>query len=222
MCVGAHPDDIEMGMGGTVASIVSRGHEVLLLDLTNGEPTPHGSPEIRKKESENAARILGTKRITLDLPNRFLEDTIENRKKIAEVIRSFQPEFIFAPYFDDGHPDHIAASKLVDAARFYAKLTKSDIKGEPFYPKRVVYYFPIHIKLRIQPSFIVDISDYLEIKKKAIYCYESQFILPKKEFILESLIMENLYWGLQANTKAGEPFYQKEIPTYTHWPEGYK
>jgi LmbE family N-acetylglucosaminyl deacetylase len=124
MCVGAHPDDVEMGMGGTVALLVDQGYDVLILDLTNGEPTPYGSPEIRKKESEEAAKVLGVKRITLDLPNRYLEDTIENRKKIAAIIRDFRPKYIFAPYFEDAHPDHIAASKLVDASRFYAKLTK--------------------------------------------------------------------------------------------------
>ena len=136
MCVGAHPDDVEMGMGGTVALLVDQGYDVLILDLTNGEPTPYGSPEIRKKESEEAAKVLGVKRITLDLPNRYLEDIIENRKKIAAIIRDFRPKYIFAPYFEDAHPDHIAASKLVDASRFYAKLTKSDIPGEPFFQKR--------------------------------------------------------------------------------------
>lgn len=221
LCIGAHPDDVEIGMGGTVASLVNQGHKVLILDLTNGEPTPYGTPEIRKKESEKSAEVLGVKRITLDLPNRFLEDTIENRKKIAEIIRDFQPKYIFAPFFDDAHPDHISASKLADAARFYAKLTKSDIKGEPFYPKRIIYYFPIHIRLRIQPTFIIDISNFVEIKKRAILCYESQFVLPKKESIVDSVIIENYYWGNQVHTIAGEPFFQKEIPLFYHWPEGY-
>lgn len=222
MCVGAHPDDVEMGMGGTVALLVHGGYEVLLLDLTNGEPTPFGSPEIRKKESEESANILGVKRITLDLPNRYLEDSIENRKKIAAVIREFKPQYIFAPYFEDAHPDHIAASKLVDAARFYAKLTKSDIPGEPFFPKRIIYYFPIHIRLRIQPSFLIDISKYLEKKKQAIYCYKSQFVVPKREDVIKKLILENQYWGLLAYTEAAEPFYQKEIPLFYEWPKGYK
>ncbi|GIX41620.1 MAG: bacillithiol biosynthesis deacetylase BshB1 [Leptospiraceae bacterium] len=222
LCVGAHPDDVEMGMGGTVASLVDQGYEVLLLDLTNGEPTPYGSPEIRKKESEEAAKILGVKRITLDLPNRYLEDTIENRKKVAAIIREFKPKYIFAPYFDDAHPDHIAASKLVDAGRFYAKLTKSDIPGEPFFPKRIIYYFPIHIRLSIQPSFLIDISKYLNKKKEAIYCYKSQFVVPKKEAIIESLLIENRYWGMQVYTEAAEPFFQKEIPLFYQWPKGYK
>ncbi len=221
LCIGAHPDDVEIGMGGSVASFVKQGIEVLLLDLTNGEPTPFGTPEIRKKESEKAAEILGVKRICLNLPNRFLEDNIEHRKKIAEVIREFRPTYVFAPYFDDGHPDHVASSKLADASRFYAKLTKSDIKGEPHYPKRVLYYFPIHIKLRIQPSFIIDISEFIEIKKKAILCYESQFIIPKKESTIESVLLENYYWGIQTGTKAGEPFFQKEIPLFENWPKGY-
>ncbi|MCS7204073.1 MAG: bacillithiol biosynthesis deacetylase BshB1 [Leptospiraceae bacterium] len=222
LCIGAHPDDVEMGMGGTVALLTSQGYEVLILDLTDGEPTPHGSPEIRLKEAQKAAEILRAQRLTLDMPNRYLEDTIENRKKIAKVIREFRPNYIFAPYFDDAHPDHVAASKLADAARFYAKLTKSDIPGEPFYPQRVIYYFPLHIRLRIMPSFLVDISEYLEIKRQAVYCYESQFFLSKRESILELLFLENKYWGKQANVVAAEPFFQKEIPLYKKWPLGYQ
>ncbi len=222
LCVGAHPDDVEMGMGGTVALLVDQGYDVLLLDLTNGEPTPYGTPETRIKESQESAKILGVKRKTLNFPNRFLEDTIENRKIIAEIIREFRPKYIFAPYFDDAHPDHVAASRLVDFSRFYAKLTKSDISGEPFYPKRIIYYFPIHIRLRIQPSFLIDISKYIDKKKEAIYCYQSQFILPKKESIIENLLLENRYWGIQGNTEAAEPFYQKEIPVFFQWPKGYK
>jgi bacillithiol biosynthesis deacetylase BshB1 len=222
MCVGAHPDDVELGMGGTVASLIDQGYEVLILDLTNGEPTPYGDPETRKKESQEAANILGAKRITLDLPNRYLEDSIENRKKIAAIIREFKPKYIFSPYFDDAHPDHIAASKLIDAARFYAKLTKSDIPGEPFFPKRIIYYFPIHIRLKIQPSFLVDISRYIKKKEEAILCYKSQFIISKKEYIIENLLIENRYWGMQVYVEAAEPFYQKEIPLFYQWPKGYK
>ncbi len=221
LCIGAHPDDIEIGMGGTVASLTSRGYNVILLDLTNGEPTPMGSPEIRKKEAEKAAKILNAQRITLDFPNRFLEDNIDYRKKIASIIREYRPEYVFAPYFDDAHPDHIAASYLSEFARFYSKLTKTDIKGEPYFPKRIIFYFPIHLRLRITPSFIIDISDFIEIKKQAIYCYESQFILPKKEKIIENILIENRYWGYQAYVEAGEPFYQKEIPVYINWPLNY-
>lgn len=220
LCVGAHPDDVEIGMGGTVANLVRSGHSVFILDLTNGEPTPHGSPEIRAQESTKSAQILGAHRQTLTMSNRFLEDTIDNRKRIATVIRKHNPEYIFAPYFDDAHPDHIAASKLVDAARFYAKLTKSDIEGEPCFPKRVIYYFPVHLRLRIQPTFLNDISNTFEQKKKAILCYHSQFEANNKSALVDSFLDENRYWGFQAGCEAAEPFFQKEAFA-THWPNGY-
>ena len=220
--MGAHPDDVELGMGGTVASLVSREHEVLILDLTNGEPTPFGSPEIREKESQKSAAILGAARKTLDMPNRYLEETIENRKKIAAEIRSFRPDYIFAPYPMDAHPDHIAAGNLAESSRFYSKLTKSDIPGEPFFPRRVIYYFPVHIRLRMEPSYVFDISAHMDKKRAAIQCYESQFKAGKKEHIIESVLNENKYWGFQTGVEAGEPFYQREITLFENWPEGYR
>lgn len=207
-------------MGGTVASLVQKGHELLLLDLTDGEPTPFGSPEIRARESQESVAVLGARRKTLSMPNRFLEDTIENRKTIAAEIRAFRPDYVFAPYFDDAHPDHIAASALVDAARFYAKLTKSDIPGDPFFPKRVIYYYPVHLRLRIQPSFLNDTSATIGIKARAIRCYHSQFEAAGKADLVERFLDENRYWGFQAGCEAAEPFFQKEIPAFS-WPEGY-
>lgn len=220
--MGAHPDDVELGMGGTVASLVSRENELFILDLTNGEPTPHGSPETRAAESQKSAGILGAQRRTLDMPNRYLEETIENRKTIAAVLREFKPEYIFAPYPVDAHPDHIAAGNLAESSRFYSKLTKSDIPGEPYFPRRVIYYFPVHIRLRIEPSYVFDVSAHLETKRKAIECYESQFRAGKKEHIIESVLNENRYWGFQAGVQAAEPFLQREIPLFKNWPEGYQ
>lgn len=219
LCISAHPDDVEIGMGGTVASLTQKNIQVRILDLTNGEPTPMGSPEIRAAESARAAEILKAERRTLDMPNRYLEDTIENRKKLASEIRDFRPEYMFAPYFDDAHPDHIAASHLCDAARFYAKLTKSDIPGEPFFPRRIIYYFPVHIRLRVEPTFLLDISAHLETKKSAILCYQSQFVLSGKTHLIEHLMTENRYWGFQGGCDAAEPFFQKELPLI-RWPEG--
>ncbi|MCE9598464.1 MAG: PIG-L family deacetylase [Spirochaetia bacterium] len=209
-------------MGATVASLSMRGIPVRLLDLTNGEPTPFGSPEIRKVESQKSASMLGAERITLDMPNRFLEDTIENRKKIATEIRAFRPDYVFAPYALDAHPDHVAANKLVVAARFYAKLSKSDIPGEPWFPSRVVFYFPVHVRLRMNPSFLSDVSHTIDRKEQAIRCYESQFIKSGKESFIENVIIENKYWGFQGGCAAAEPFYQEEVPVFQNWPEGYK
>jgi len=125
LVVGPHPDDQELGMGGTIAKLVSQGHDVLLLDMTSGEPTPHGSPEVRAKESAAAAEILGVKRTTINLPNRFVEHSIAARHAVAAVIREHQAEIVFAPYFEDAHPDHVATSRIVEDARFDAKITSN-------------------------------------------------------------------------------------------------
>ncbi len=222
LCIGAHPDDVEIGMGGTAAALSEQGHKVFVLDLTNGEPTPHGTPEIRAAESANSAMILGVDRRTLDMPNRYLTDTIENRKQIAGVIREIQPHYVFAPFPVDAHPDHIAAGELAEAARFYAKLTKSDIEGEPFFPGRVIYYFPVHLRLRQEPSFLNDISSTLSKKEQAIRCYKSQFTAPGKETFIDLILNENKYWGFQAGLGAAEPFFQRELTAFSRWPDGYR
>src|SRR5262245_60946748 len=113
LVVGPHPDDQELGMGGTIARLAEQGHQVLLLDMTNGEPTPRGNPETRAKEAAAAARALSAptnpvKRVLLDLPNRRVEHTIAARHKVAAVIRSHQPQVLFVPYGEDAHPDHLA------------------------------------------------------------------------------------------------------------------
>ena len=220
LCIGAHPDDVEIGMGGSVASFADRGNNVLILDLTDGEPTPNGNPEIRSKESKKAAEILGAGRKTLNLPNRYLENTIENRKIIAAEIRIFKPSYIFAPYPVDAHPDHIAAGELAEASRFYSKLTKSDIPGDPWFPLRVIYYFPVHIRLRKEPSFVMDITRTMKKKEQAIQAYVSQFT--GKETLLDNILNENKYWGFQIGCESGEPFFQNEIVGFRSWPDGYR
>ncbi|MCB1179484.1 MAG: PIG-L family deacetylase [Leptospiraceae bacterium] len=210
ICIGAHPDDVELAMGGTVLKLVDSGHEILLLDITNGEPTPFGSEEIRNIESKKASKLLGVERITLNLPNRYLMDTIEARKEIAGVLREFRPEIIFTHFDYDAHPDHISASSLTVASRFYSKLTKSDIKGEPFFPKKIIYYFPNHIHLNLLPSFCVDISAYIEKKEEVLKTYESQFLKPGKVQFLEENFEINRYYGIRIGKLFAEPFYLKE------------
>lgn len=221
LCVGAHPDDVEIGMGGTVLSMRERGYEILVLDLSNGEPTPQGSVPVRLKEAENSAKLMGVHRKILGMPNRYILDSIENRMSIAGEIRLFQPDYVFAPWIEDGHPDHVAAGHLVESARFYAKLSKTDLPGEPCYPRRVIFYFPIHIRLRREPSFVNDIGKYIEKKREAILCYESQFIKTGKELYIENIVNENRYWGFQSGFSYAEPFIQKEMIAFPRWPEGY-
>lgn len=212
LCIGAHPDDVELSMAGSIFRMKEVGHEVVLLDITDGEPTPFGSVEIRAKESQRSANFLGVKRYTLDLPNRFVEDTIENRKKIASVFREIKCDYIFTHYEFDSHPDHSAVSRLTEAARFYSKLTKSDIKGEPFYPHRIIYYMPNHIKLNLEPSFCVDISPYMQEKKKILECYESQFLKKGDGIVIQECIDVNHYFGIRIGVEYAEAFYMRETP----------
>jgi bacillithiol biosynthesis deacetylase BshB1 len=211
LVVGPHPDDQELGMGGSIARLASQGHEVLLLDMTNGEPTPHGSPETRAREAAKAARILGVKRRTLEFPNRRLEPSIEARHAVAGVIREHQASIVFAPYFEDAHPDHIATTRIVEDARFDAKLTKVDLPGEPIYPRWLFYYYCTHLRHLPQPSFLLDISGHEEAKREAILAYHSQFVAPEKNRrVIEWIDAANVYFGSRIGAAAAEPFFTRE------------
>lgn len=212
LVIGAHPDDAEIGMGGTILALQRAGHRVTILDLTDGEPTPRGTPELRRQESAEAAAVLGVGRVTLDLPNRYLQDTIEARRRVAEVIRLRRPELIFAPYWQDAHPDHVAASAIADAARFYAKLTKTDLAGGPFYPRRVYYYFCTHLRLVVVPSFVYAFTEEeLERKVQAVERYRSQFAeRPDGLHIGEAIRVAARWWGAQVRRPCGEPFLSRE------------
>lgn len=198
-------------MGGSIAKLASQGHDVLLLDMTNGEPTPHGSVEIRAKEAANAAAILGVKRRSLDLPNRMVTHSIEARHKVAGVIRDHQASIVFLPYFEDAHPDHIATTRIVEDARFDAKLTKINLPGEPIYPKWLLYYYCTHLRHVAQPSFLLDISGFEAKKREAIVAYHSQFVVPEKNRkVVEWIDAANVYFGSRIGTAAAEPFYTRE------------
>ncbi len=214
LVVAPHPDDAELGVGGTILLLKEQGARVGVLDLTDGEPTPHGSPEIRRAETEAATRVLNLDwRGNLGLPNRFLTADLESRRRLAGVLREVRPRRIFAPYWEDAHPDHVSASALVDAARFWAKLTKTDLPAEPFFPERVIYYFSVHLRLHPPPSFVVDITPYLDSKMRAIRCYHSQFVQGRPETwptILDDLRDRARYWGWAVGAGYGEPFVCRE------------
>jgi bacillithiol biosynthesis deacetylase BshB1 len=211
LIVGPHPDDQELGMGGTIAKLASQGHNVLLSDMTNGEPTPHGSPEIRAKESAKAAEILGVKRLTLELPNRTLVHSIEARHKVAGVIRQHQANIVFTPYFEDAHPDHIATTRIVEDARFDSKLTKTNLPGEPIYPKWLFYYYCTHLRHVAQPSFLIDITGFESVKREAITAYHSQFVLPERNRrVVEWIDAASTYFGSRIGVASAEPFFTRE------------
>ena len=214
LVVAPHPDDAELGMAGAIVRFLRENRRVGVLDLTSGEPTPNGTPEIRARETAAASAVLGlTWRENLGLPNRSLQATLEARHALAAVIRRTRPRWLFAPYWVDAHPDHVAATELVEAARFWAKLTKSDIPGEPFHPERIYHYYCVHLKLVPQPAFVLDISDCWEQKAAAIACYASQFVQGREHLdppFLQRLHDEASYWGKSIGVRYGEPFACRE------------
>lgn len=210
LCVGAHPDDVEIGMGGAVARMVDEGLSVVLCDLTDGEPTPRGTPETRAAEAAEAAVVLGVRRVTLGQPNRHLLDTVEAREELAEVIRGHRPRLLFAPYPVDAHPDHVAASAIARAARFYAKFTKTDMAGQPHYPGKLYSYAAVHLRLNHRPSFVLDISGGLSRKMDALAAYRSQFGDERGERLLAGLRTAAAWWGSRIGVEAGEAFFAEE------------
>lgn len=211
VCVGAHPDDVEIGMGGTVAKLATAGVRVAIVDLTNGEPTPHGTPETRARESAKAAEILGVERRTLSQPNRYLFDTVDARTELAEVLRLLRPRTLFVPFPDDAHPDHVAASSIALAARFYAKFTKTQMVGDPVYPERVYRYMAVHKRIVAEPSFIFDVTDTLGVKIEALEAYGSQFSSnPANNDLMDYVRQQAEQWGSLGRVKYGEPFFALE------------
>lgn len=214
LIVAPHPDDAELGLGGTIVKLLRAGWRVGVLDLTNGEPTPYGSPEIRAVETAAASTALGLSwRKNLGLTNRRLEANLENRALLAGEIRLARPRWLFAPYWVDAHPDHVAATELIEAARFWAKLTKTDLPGQPWHPQRVFHYYCVHLKQHSQPAFVVDISAEWPAKQQALACYQSQFVTGREAVapsFLEQLELEARWWGKTIGVQYGEPIACRE------------
>ncbi len=215
IAVGAHPDDVEIACGGSLASLSKRGYQVGIVDLTDGEPTPRSAgPEVRLAEAKRAAEVLGVHtRVTLDLPNRRLFDTFEARVLLAKEFRKYRPSVVigFGDKTPMASPDHWQAMQITDAAVFYSRLTKWDehFDGLPVHTIASQLYF----RLAFEPTtlggfashFTVDISDTLETKMAAIQCYETQFP-PQKAYVFERIRGAALLSGAAAGVTAGEVF----------------
>jgi bacillithiol biosynthesis deacetylase BshB1 len=202
-------------VGGTIVRSRKEGKRVGVVELTTGEPTPRGSLEIRARETEAATKALDlTWRGNLGLPNRTLEATLDARRQLAEVFRLTRPRIILSPYWEDVHPDHVAASKLCDDARFWSKLSRSDMAGEPWWPPRIYYFWSIHLRIHPKPAFVFDISDVIDQKLAAIACYESQFETARMPggppTVLDDVRDRNRYWGWSIGTEYAEPFGSRE------------
>jgi bacillithiol biosynthesis deacetylase BshB1 len=173
LAFGPHPDDLEIGLGGTLAKHAALGHRVGLCDLTRGELASNGTPEQRIVEAEEARLVLGAAwRENLALPDRAIGSAPAHARLVAELIRRWRPRAIALPYWQDRHPDHLAAANLLRDGVFNAKLPKYGADGDPWQPEWVCFYF---INDAGTASFVVDVSDYYDIKRKALACYRSQF-----------------------------------------------
>ncbi|MEM8836017.1 MAG: PIG-L family deacetylase [Planctomycetota bacterium] len=247
LVVGPHPDDQEAGMGATIAKLVDQGHDVLLLDMTNGEPTPLGDPATREQEAKKAAEVLGVRRVMLELPgeargeggerawggraapNRWIEHTIEARRAVAGVIREHRAEIVFCPFFEDAHPDHRATTRIVEDARFDAKLSKANLPGARTYPKWLFYYYATHLRWVANPTFCIDVTGYEQKKIDAIEAYHTQFVLPTQQAdehapnrglpgasgsvrrsAAELFGASMTYFGTRIGARSAEPFFTKE------------
>jgi N-acetylglucosamine malate deacetylase 1 len=215
IAVGAHPDDVEIACGGTLAKLARQGYQVGIIDLTDGEPTPRSpGPEVRLAEAQEAAQTLGAAtRVTLDLPNRRLFDGFEARVALAKEFRKYRPRIVigFGDKTPMASPDHWQAMQITDAAVFYARLTKWDKYFDelPVHTIAAQLYF----RLALEPMalggfsshFTVDISDTLETKLAAVTCYKTQFP-PARAHVLDRIRGAALLAGSAAGFAAGEMF----------------
>ncbi|MGI9519479.1 MAG: PIG-L family deacetylase [Pirellulaceae bacterium] len=213
IAVGAHPDDVEIACGGTLARMVQQGYRVGIIDLTDGEPTPLSpGPEARLEEAREAAEVLGVhKRVTLDLPNRRLFDSFEARVALAMEFRRYRPRLVlgFGEKTPMASPDHWQAMQITDAAVFYSRLTKWDETFDhlPVHTIDHQMYFFLGFDISTIPNnaaFItMDISETLEAKMKSIECYKSQFP-PGKRRVLRRVEHGAIAFGTSAGFGAGE------------------
>jgi bacillithiol biosynthesis deacetylase BshB1 len=208
LIVAPHPDDAELAMGGMIVKMISAGWDIVVVDLTDGEPTPFGSREIRARETHEASAILGVrKRICLDIPNRCLQPTIDNRRKLAEIIRLNKPDILFGPAMPDWHPDHKATLDIIEGARFEAKYHKTDMAGEPHWTSSLWLYYSPHRLDYPKPSLVVDITDVWEKKLSAVRAYKSQLknSLSQEIGLLAKIEITARYFGQCINSGFGEP-----------------
>jgi len=212
LAVGAHPDDVEIACGGTVALLAGQGYRVGIVDLTDGEPTPGAaSPEVRLREAQQAARELGAAvRVTLELPNRRLFDSFEARVALAREFRRYRPRLVIGLCGSTplASPDHYQTGLIVEAAVFYARLTKWDEHFDHLPPHRISRLLHCFLAYRtLAPPapglIVVDIGRTLETKMRALECYQSQFP-PERRDVFDRIRAFAVQQGMAAGFEAGE------------------
>ena len=217
LAFGAHPDDVELGCGGTLFKLQQMGYKIGIIDLTEGEMGSRGTVEERYKESAKSAKILKVSlRRNLKIPDGNIQITDESKLKVIETVRETTPTLVFAPYSNDRHPDHIHTGNLVTEAAFYSGLVKIKTSFPKHRPNRVIYYLTTY---EFEPSFIVDISKQFSKKLKALQSYHSQFYNPNwpgentfvsSKWFMEAVEFRARHFGWMAGVKYGEPFWIRE------------
>jgi N-acetylglucosamine malate deacetylase 1 len=214
LAFGAHADDVEIGMGGSIAKWVQEGKKVVICDLTKAELSSNGTVESRLVEAKKAAEILGVlDRITLNIPDRGVYKNEDNIRSIVEVIRTYRPSIVFAPFFEDRHPDHANCSYLVEEAFFSSGIRKykTDNDIEVYKPKNLYHYM---INGFHHPDFVVDVSEFIDKKIESLYAYKSQFLTSDQG------VKTPLTDGYIETVQARERLFGKEVGiTYA---EGFK
>jgi bacillithiol biosynthesis deacetylase BshB1 len=217
LAIAAHRDDVEQTCGGTLLKMAEAGHRTGILDLTQGEMGTRGSAEDRAREAEAAAAILKVSwRRALDIPDARVENTWENRLKIAAVIRETRPRVVILPYWKGRHPDHYTCSTLGYEACFLAGLSKLDLSGKAHRPFKIIY---ATLYYDIRPSFVVDITGQFEKRLESVYAYKTQFTdqeAGSQDFPAQTEIRGRVeamarFYGMLAGVKYAEPFLQKEV-----------
>ena len=217
LAIAAHRDDVEQTCGGTLLRSAARGLRTAILDLTQGEAGTRGTAEDRAREADEAARILGVGwRQALDLPDGAIANTLENRIKIVRVLRELRPRVVILPYWQARHPDHAIVASLGYEACFLSGLAKIDTGVRPHRPYKIVY---ASLYADVRPSFITDITPFIEQRHASLMAYKSQYanqpsgsalFVPEEE-IRERTFAEARHYGLLAGVLYGEPFIQKEV-----------
>jgi bacillithiol biosynthesis deacetylase BshB1 len=188
LAIGPHPDDIEIGIGGIVAKQAALGHTVGLCDLTAGEMGSNGTVDERLAEADAARQVLGAAwRVNLRLPDRAIGSSPDHQRIVAGLVRTAKPRVVAIPYWSDRHPDHVAASHLLTEGVFNAGLRRYPAEGDAWKPESVCYYF---INDMAVPSFVVDVSDHYETKRRALACHLTQFQPWHKDAVATRLTSE--------------------------------
>ena len=217
LAIAAHRDDVEQTCGGTLLKMRALGLRTAILDLTQGEAGTRGSAAERAAEAAEAAKLLGVDwREALDIPDGRVENTYENRLKIVRVLREVRPRVVILPYWTGRHPDHYTASTLGYEACFLAGLARLETGSAPHRPFKIIY---ASLYADVRPSFVVDISPYIEQRHAALMAYQSQYanqssgsglFVPEEEIRERTFAMARHY-GLLGGVRYAEPFVQKEI-----------